>query len=149
MAFQTPNFNVWCRVWRGLTLSTYTLLGYSKCQVRGVDSHLDALLGNVPWQILFPRGTDIRDGDSTSTNVGDQVEVAGWDGTWFLVDSVTDKGCGFTNEYRIAIGRTIRAAGRTTPQQLNPVNKDLVPPVGYTPVPIRTPAPGWPTTVVP
>lgn len=147
MGYKVPGFNVWCRIRRfDPDTLTYPVYGYVKCQVRGADSHLDVGAGTQQFQVLLPKGADVDDQSTSVDGFADYIEVAGWGGQWAKVVSVTSKGCGFSNEYTIAnvfwtITESLPPANSPQPC---PVNIDLAPPVGYTPLPIRIRAATWP-----
>jgi len=145
MAWYPPRFNLWCQIWRPTGLGdNYNLIGYSLCQLRGPTSHIDA--GGGYQEILFPLHTDVRGIRLNGEQGQDIVVVAGWDRRWCYVSDVYDKGAGFVNEYRLA---TCYWRGGVTvippvPAGVPVVDPELIPPDGYTPVPLLTPSP-WPT----
>ncbi len=147
MAFYPPRFNVWCKVYGAdPTTLDYVVRGYSICQVRGSEGKAASqdLLGSV-CEILFPRGSDIRSPGVANTGIADLVLVAGYGNMRIGIFGVCDKGAGFANEYRQATG--LFYSNTELPllntDGLHPVNVDLLPPDGYTPLPIRLPKTTW------
>jgi len=145
MAFKVPTKNCWCRVWRHDTLTTYVLAGYEFVQIRGTDSHPDPVLGALCVQVLFPKGADVRQGEGVPTTQPDHIEMAGQLGWWLRVEYVTDKGSGFSNEYRIATCFYVLAPGFPDGTEFPPVNVELLPDVDYIPLPTIDPSAVWGT----
>lgn len=146
MAYRIPVFNLWSQVWR-LTVpgvpGDYTMAGYSRCQLRGPDSHLDG--GGNLFEILFPKWSDVR-GRAFAASFGDVIIVAGWDEQfWATVFDVSDKGAGFANEYRQAIC-SWRGITASSPEGPFPTTNPLLdPPVGYLALPLTPPFNDWPS----
>jgi len=143
MAYKIPTANCWCRVWRNVDINEYVLAGYAYVQMRGPDSHADPVLGIQCVQVIFPKGSDVRWSDGVLTTVPDHIELAGQRGYWIRVEWVNDKGAGFSNEYRIALGSYARAPGFGVGNPLPPVNPELLPGDDYVPLPILDPWPDW------
>jgi len=154
MAFFPPRYNVWARVFRmNDDLDAYLEVGYSRCQVRGTDSKQEAEANVVSsTQVLFPRGTDVRGPANSRTGIPDIIFVAGYGRNWLQIRGICDKGAGFPNEYRLANCWFQAITGwplPVTPDGLTPVSTTLVPPDGYTPVPILSPGDVWPVFPLP
>lgn len=153
MAFRTPTFNVWAKVFRYMPLLTaYQSIGYSLCQHRGPDSHWD---GGVPGsagaavEILFPKRSDVKGINMLPQSVWpDLVTLAGWKGRCAEVLFSSAKGAGFSNEYLLTL---VWFSGSGTYPGIGAVNRDLPfvntelePPAGFTPLPLITPGSTWP-----
>lgn len=144
MAFRVPVFNVWAKVYHWdntIPVPAYVSAGYSLCQQRGVDSHTDAsALSTNMFQVLFPKGSDVRGPLQSASGIGDRIQIAGYGTQTVRVHSLSDKGTGFTNEYRIAnVYWDIGVAA----DSLNRVNILLAPPPGFLPLPILPVGPVW------
>jgi len=145
MAFQTPRFNAWCQVRTNAVppLHQLTLRGYSRCQVRGMTSHIDEIDNLAGFQVLLPKWSDVRGVAQSDFNCFDWINVAGWGEHWAYVVSVTDKGAGFTNEYRIATVYWVDHGPLNTSFVCSPINTALEPPSGFTPLPLINPSSVW------
>lgn len=141
MAYRVPEFNLWATVYS----NTGAFVGWTKCQLRGpINGLFDLEQSDQPpscrilWEILVPAGTDIR-----TRNCSGQRGASSWDHIYlcndtrlaFIVQAVGDKGAGFDNEYRLCyvtpdLDFVIGNDG------LPRVNPEVVPPSGFTPVPI-------------
>jgi len=146
MGFKVPAFNVWCQVVRPSSPNPFQIHGWSRCQVRGTDSHSDP--GPTPrtiFQILFPKYSDVRSFEQSPDGLQDFIQVAGWGARFARIEGVSDKGVGFSNEYRIAV---VNWVSRDVGSPYNSVSgcgatdNTLEPPVGYTPLPLITKL-GW------
>jgi len=90
------------------------------------------------WEILVPAGTDIR-----TRNCSGRRPPSDWDvicvcddpALSFIVQAVGDKGAGFDNEYRLCYV-TPNLDVVTGLAGLPRVNTEVIPPMGYTAVPI-------------
>jgi len=149
MAYRVPSFNIWCQVLDQF----YLEVGWSVCQLRGpVNGVFDLEQTGTPtsctllWEVLFPKGSDVRTRNSTGTRASgllfsqwDIIRLCGSQRLSFMVQSVGDKAAGFDNEYRLVYVSTnldeVLAFNTGLPQ----VNKNFLPPVGYTPLPIIAP----------
>lgn len=142
MAYRTPTFNIWVEIVSRAGISR----GWTICQMRGPTNSFFDLEQTaspnscvVPWEFLFPKGSDVRTNNSTGAVTADDwdcVLVHG-DNRWcFDVQWVGDKAAGFTNEYRLVYAS--RSSNFTAIKQLPMprVNKEFVPPPGYTPLPV-------------
>lgn len=152
MAFKTPTFNVWAQVLRYQQgPSAYRVYGYSLCQLRGPDSHWEGPgpgTAGLQFEVLFPKLSDIGDLQMLSQSTWtDLVCLAGWGTRVAEVNGVCMKGGGFNNEYVLCLcsweGANsypgLGAVNRSFPQ----LNTTLVPPGGYTPLPLRTASTTW------
>jgi len=139
MAFRVPRFNVWCQVRRATSGNPDLIAGWSICQVRGSASAQDPEFDNVgAFQILFPKHSDIRGPMHSEDGLGDWVQIAGWGRRYAVVTSVSDKGCGFTNEYRIAIVHWLAYASSPLNDVLGcgAIDTELLPPEDYLELPL-------------
>lgn len=146
MAYFPPRFNVWCKVYRlNMVGGDYVLAGYSICQVRGTTSHETSdVQGAANCQVLFPKGSDVRNAAISDLHVGDYVMVAGQLHFRLHVDGVCDKGAGFGNEYREAnCSYDFLGSGEPDRGGLPPVNTDLLPPDGYLALPVIPKGTAW------
>ena len=145
MAWFPPRFNLWCQVWRPSPSPTYVLVGWSKCQSRGPTSHVES--GGFYFEVLFPKWSDVRASNLPGVSENDVLVLGGFDRRWCTAAFVYDKGGGFPNEYRLVYAgwRTKTTIIPSVPPGCCPVNADLVPPDGYTPLPLIEPATDWPT----
>jgi len=155
VAFQTPRFNLWCRVDRwdnSIPIPAWVSVGYSRCQVRGSDSKQDitTILASE-CQVLFPKGSDVRSPQTANTGIGDYVYVAGYAYGRLQVKGICDKGAGFPNEYRLANCVFDNFSERPSfpghVDGLLRVNPLLLPPDGYEPLPIKDAYLVWPPTI--
>lgn len=142
MAFRPPTFNLWCQVYRNGT--PLVLAGYSICQLRGPTSHVDGNAQSV--EVLFPKYSDVRGIAQSPALGGDVIVIAGYQRFYLVVEYTSDKGAGFTNEYRIASSRwrDVNTTLHPPPPYTPVVDTTLLPPPGYTPLALVTPLP-WPT----
>jgi len=148
MAFQVPKFNVWCRVIRKAVTPahTYNLVGYSRCQVRGPASNPGTGQNAMPFEVLFPKHSDVRGITNLLNGSLDYIQVAGWGPRTVQVFSVSDKGAGFTNEYRLClVVWTLRSTTVFGNEEdgVGSINVESEPPPGYTPLPLIEPYVGW------
>lgn len=139
-----PRFNMWCQVWRPSPAPTYVLYGWSKCQMRGPTSHVDS--GGLLYEVLFPKHSDVRSYTLPGDQESDVLVLGGWDRRYGVVAYVTDKGAGFANEYRLTYvsWRTHTTIIPPVPGGCPSVDPLLIPPMGYTPLPLISPAAVWP-----
>jgi len=107
MSFSVPEFPVVCGIWRNglqftdppsLTAPCNVALG-RRTVVLGRNQAFEADAAVV--QLLFPRGTDVR--DNTQPGGRDVVEVPLGSGRIYEVEYVNDLGTGFSNEHRVAL----------------------------------------------
>jgi len=142
MAWRAPTFNVWAAVYRPDAGAVLHLVGYSKCQYRGPTSHSE-LIGSIAFEVLFPKFSDIRDVVHGAFGA-DIIEIGGWGRNYAVISGISDKGAGFTNEYRLAICTWRPRTSVLPPVPLGqpPVDPLLEPPTGFTPLPLLTPG-GW------
>jgi len=152
MAYFPPRFNLWCQVWRlldPLDPFAYTMVGYSRCQLRGPSPYVAE--PQSVCEVLFPKYSDIRGPQqSEAHNIGDTIVLAGYD-KWrhWRVFFVCDKGAGFPNEYRMAICATFRPVDVGDGHGALPVvNPELAPPDGFLPLPLLPIIDTWPIDVV-
>lgn len=151
MAFYLPRFNVWCRVWRKLTTNTNPIeIGYSICQVRGPEGRISPPQGQVGFEVLFPKWSDVRGFPQGVNGDGDFIQVAGWGPRTAQINSIADKGAGFANEYRVAVVGWVNFTDGLKYNKLKgagPVEPTLLPPDGYTPLPLIDPEASWPSII--
>jgi len=152
MAFQVPKFNMWLSVQKqhsgGMGAKRYI-----KGQVRGARPNLVGRFYNLASQlydlpyveILLPAGADVRSyqfaNDSTIGPIatdGEFVKGLGKLNYGWTVMAVFDVGAGFHNEFRVALGRQVEdhVTGHVDDGGMGRLNPDLLPPDGYTAVPI-------------
>lgn len=138
MAFRVPVFNVWGEV---IDQDIEASRGHTICQVRG-PTNVPVLMNQtmtidqtrIVWEILFPRGSDVRGGNNSGQTVGDRFIVCGTTHWLFYLTTVGDKAAGFSNEYRLAYALHSFEGGGV--KYLSRLNTDYRPPAGYTPLPI-------------
>ncbi len=107
MAFTLPDFNLTCDIYTGPWL-TKVLRVSSSCNLAigrrvsyfSTDWGAGAPATHGLPTLLFPPGTDVRDG--SCNGVQDVVEVPSGSGRWYQVLGVDDSGKGFSNEHRWA-----------------------------------------------
>lgn len=108
MPFVLPTFNLSCNIytrpWNGTDPPRLVV----DCQLRGQGNNFKAWAYSVTGFVgaswaLFPPGTDLRDGFTTSGSNSDLVELPAGSGRFYGVGYVDDLGRGFPNEHRFAI----------------------------------------------
>lgn len=155
MAYSVPKFNVWFRC-ISVRNTGLKLQGFVKGQLRAMRPNMFGVWQNVALksyasllrEILLPAGSDIRsyqfardrdDGLGTCTE-GDLLIPWGVANCQYQVQEVMDCGCGFANEFRIAVVSIGDRMFPPYPYQHNGgyprVNPALEPPEGYLPLPI-------------
>lgn len=142
--YKIPNFNLWARVWyvrsTGLLITDRYYLGpfYTRCSI-AKDINLFAMHFN------FPKRTNLRHQNMTPFNIGDIIQVAGWEYMWGWIEAVWDVGAGFPNEHRMARVyfpddiTPFSDLGMFTPA----ATLDVVPPEGAVMIGTVNPLDGW------
>lgn len=106
MAYKVPEFPLTAAIFLFGTEAGGIPRLTAPCNVafgRRVVSGIPDSVGGSSWvitQLLFPRGTDVR--DAFSIGGADVVEVPQFSGRWYEVQEVNDLGQGFENEHRVA-----------------------------------------------
>lgn len=138
MAYRAPTFNVWAEVFTDAGVSR----GWTLCQVRGPSNSVWAWLPGlgedaqniVYWEILLPRGSDVRGPKNDAAQMGDTIRLKGLQTMAYRVIWVGDKAAGFTNEYRLVFAYWQPSPAGNQP--LLRVNTAFAPPGGFTPLPL-------------
>jgi len=153
MAYFAPRYNCWFQVWRyNAGAAAHVLLGYTRGQLRGPDSHWEGSVAEslALFQVLFPKGTDIRDRGVSGLSFPDAIVPAGFGRRVIEVVAVCQKGSGFVNEYVLCLCRYYQVTNQPPPffpggPQFGQgrVNVNLLPPDGFPAVPIIEPAADW------
>ena len=103
----------------------------------------------MPFELLLPVGTDLESKVLNPHERADIVVIAGTCRRYMTVLGLLPKGAGFGNEYLLAICQQIdpetgAPLGMEAPEFHNwRVNPTLVPPDGFTPVPIIVTTDHW------
>jgi len=97
--YKVPTFNLWGRLWKPSLLEPdgdiqWAGPFYFRCQVRS-QVYSGVLLG-------APKHLDFKPAQITPRQIGQRVQLAGWELMWGTILGVADAGVGFFNEYRQA-----------------------------------------------
>jgi hypothetical protein len=126
MPFSVPEFPVVAAIWGPNAAGDLIFRLTAPCNVavgRRVTSQADragALQFQILHFLLFPRGTDVRDGFMHPATGADFIEVPEGSQRWYVVASVSDLGQGFENEHRVALAVKGEVGG-AWPEPLPPV----------------------------
>lgn len=134
MAFRTPVFNLWAEV---VASATGFNRGWTPLQLRG-PTNTGIFLNDTPaapfvfyWEILLPKGSDVKNISNGGAHGADDIFIRPGNLRGYRVIWVDDKAAGFTNEYRL-----VWAQQHIISAPLPRVNSSMVPPGGYTPLPV-------------